>query len=487
MSRIFLILILLICTIGKGQVIPDTNSVKPGYEIKFQIKPLKNKLLYLGHYFGDEFPIVDSASVDSQSVVVFKGQNKLAEGIYIVFDPEQSGLFDFLLNSQQHFSVKADMTNPEKIKINFEQSDENTILRKYLDFVAIEGDKYGAFQQKMMTSTNKKDSLKFAKRLTDINESIINMREKFIKENTDKLISTMFIAMRKPHLPDSLLVQKNSKDSAAAKKYIKDHYWDGINFYDGRLTYTQFFGPKIDRYFGETLEYQSDSSIAKIDWMMSYAVANETMTHFLLSRLLFGSMNHRYKWGDEVLAHLFEKYVAPKTYKWLSEEERTRISERAYFVMGKMISKPAPDIDLPTPDGKRQTLYSLKANYTVVCFWDPTCSHCRETLPQIDSIYRAKWSEKGVKIFAVASESDGTIKDWTTYISDHKLQDWTNVYNSIIDDSKRVQSGKMGYSQMYDVWYSPSFFVLDKDKNFVAKKLPYKNMVELVNSLLTQK
>ncbi|WP_350340080.1 hypothetical protein [Paraflavitalea speifideaquila] len=27
----------------------------------------------------------------------------------------------------------------------------------------------------------------------------------------------------------------------------------------------------------------------------------------------------------------------------------------------------------------------------VICFWDPTCSHCKEVVPKVDSIYNAKW------------------------------------------------------------------------------------------------
>jgi hypothetical protein len=58
------------------------------------------------------------------------------------------------------------------------------------------------------------------------------------------------------------------------------------------------------------------------------------------------------------------------------------------------------------------------------------------------------------------------------------------VYYSQAAEMAQVQTGKKSYAQQFDVWYSPTFFVLDRDKKFVAKKLPFKNLVELVNSLV---
>ena len=68
MKRLLLIPVLLLALIAFGQ---------NGYEIKVTLKPFKSGYLYLGHYSGKQYPIVDSAKVNDKSEAVFKGPKKL--------------------------------------------------------------------------------------------------------------------------------------------------------------------------------------------------------------------------------------------------------------------------------------------------------------------------------------------------------------------------------------------------------------------------
>jgi thiol-disulfide isomerase/thioredoxin len=126
------------------------------------------------------------------------------------------------------------------------------------------------------------------------------------------------------------------------------------------------------------------------------------------------------------------------------------------------------------------TLYNDTAPYTIVCFWDPTCGHCKETLPLIDSMYRSKWKANGVKIFAVAKETDGTREDWLNFIRDKGLGQWTNVYYSKEEEKKRLDANIPGYSQLYDVQTFPTVYLLDKDKRIIAKKLTWQQTDEIL-------
>ncbi|MBK8311936.1 MAG: TlpA family protein disulfide reductase [Chitinophagaceae bacterium] len=107
----------------------------------------------------------------------------------------------------------------------------------------------------------------------------------------------------------------------------------------------------------------------------------------------------------------------------------------------------------------------------MVIFWDPTCGHCKEVLPQIDSVYREKWKADSVNIYAVSKETDGTKKDWLNFINEKKLTDWTHVYYSKAADKARTDNDIPGYSQLYDVLSFPTIYLLDKDKRIIAKKL----------------
>jgi len=42
------------------------------YEIKVTFKPFKNQYIYLGHYFGKTYPVIDSAMLNDKSEAVLK-------------------------------------------------------------------------------------------------------------------------------------------------------------------------------------------------------------------------------------------------------------------------------------------------------------------------------------------------------------------------------------------------------------------------------
>jgi thiol-disulfide isomerase/thioredoxin len=178
-------------------------------------------------------------------------------------------------------------------------------------------------------------------------------------------------------------------------------------------------------------------------------------------------------WEDAVFIHLYEKYFSQKTYSWLTDKGVKTITDRAYSLMANIMGSPAADIELPDTAGKTTTLYELKADFTVVVFWDPTCGHCKEVLPKLDSFYHAKWKKAGLKIYAVSKETDGSKKDWLNFIKEQQLQEWTHVYYSKADDKARINNNIPGYSQLYDVLTFPTLYLLDKDKRIVAKKLTY--------------
>jgi len=148
--------------------------------------------------------------------------------------------------------------------------------------------------------------------------------------------------------------------------------------------------------------------------------------------------------------------------------------------MSNIMGNPAAEISLPDTAGKKVNLYSVEAPYVLLTIWDPTCSHCKEIVPKLDSMYRTKWKNMGIKLFGMAKETEGTREDWLSFIRKNNLNDWTHVYYSKADDQARVNSGVPGYSQLYDVQSFPTLYLLDKDKHIIAKKISYEQVDEIL-------
>ena len=450
-----------------------------GYEIKITFNPFKNQYIYLGHYFGKQYPIIDSVKLNDKSEAVFRGTNKLPGGIYLIGYPGKTGFFEILIDKQQRFSLIADTATFDK-GIRFANSPDNVLFSNYQQYMSAKGREISALQQQLKITTATTDSVRITDELTKLDKAVSEYRLGIIKKNPGNILSALLITMKEPELTGVLKEPKTKNDSLAAYNFYKTHFWDGVNFWDGRLAYTTFFEEKLDKYFAQLVTPQPDSIIKEIDWMLGYASANEEMNRFLLIKFVNRYLVQKYMWEDMIFVHLFEKYFAHKTYPWLNEQGRKTITDRAYSLMANIMGTPASEIALPDTAGKTISLYAMEAPYTIVAFWDPTCSHCKEILPKLDSFYLAKWKAAGLKIYSVAKETDGTKKDWLNFITDQHLQQWTNVYYSKADDKARTSAAIPGYSQLYDVQTFPTLYLLDNEKRIIAKKLSYQQIDEVL-------
>jgi len=454
---------------------------RPGYEIKVSFKPFKNQYIYLGHYEGKQLPIIDSVRVNDKSEGIFKGEKNLGGGVYLIGYPNKKGFFEFLVGKDQHFSVKADTTHLQNLV--FTKSPDNDLFISYQKVMSVNGKKIDSAQKLLPLAKNKKDSSAINDFIVKTNKAIKDYRLGIIKKHPDATLSFLLKLLQEPEIPPASQHPGGKYDSLYAYNYFKSHFWDGINFYDDRLVRTPVFENKLDKYFEQLVYPNPDSVNKEIDWMLGYASVNEENEKFLLMKFVNRYLNMKYMWEDAVFVHLYEKYFAQKTYAWLTEKGMKTIQDRAYNLMANILGSPAADIDLPDTTGKNLTLYSLTSPYTIVVIWDPTCGHCKEIVPRVDSLYEHKWKVEGVSIFAMAKETDGNKNDWLNFIRQHHLGEWANVYYSKADEKARVDAGVPGYSQLYDVLSFPTLYLLDKDKRIIAKKLS----LEQINDVLQEK
>jgi thiol-disulfide isomerase/thioredoxin len=454
---------------------------RPGYEIKVSFKPFKNQYIYLGHYEGKQLPIIDSVRVNDKSEGIFKGEKNLGGGVYLIGYPNKKGFFEFLVGKDQHFSVKADTTHLQDLV--FTKSPDNDLFISYQKVMSVNGKKIDSAQKLLPLAKNKKDSSAINDFIVKTNKAIKDYRFGIIKKYPDATLSFLLKLLQEPEIPPASQHPGGKYDSLYAYNYFKSHFWDGINFYDDRLVRTPVFENKLDKYFEQLVYPNPDSVNKEIDWMLGYASVNEENEKFLLMKFVNRYLNMKYMWEDAVFVHLYEKYFAQKTYAWLTEKGMKTIQDRAYNLMANILGSPAADIDLPDTTGKNLTLYSLTSPYTIVIIWDPTCGHCKEIVPKVDSLYEHKWKVEGVSIFAMAKETDGNKNDWLNFIRQHHLGEWANVYYSKADEKARVDAGIPGYSQLYDVLSFPTLYLLDKDKRIIAKKLS----LEQINDVLQEK
>lgn len=135
------------------------------------------------------------------------------------------------------------------------------------------------------------------------------------------------------------------------------------------------------------------------------------------------------------------------------------------MLRGVKIGSNAPEIELE--EGKLY-LSSLQSDYTLIIFWSSWCPHCTEEIPKIktytDSLTEEfKKHKKTLSIVAVSLDTDK--ESWKNYVTQQNLFTWFNY--------SELKGWKSEVVKMYNVYATPSMFVLDKDKKIIAKPDSY--------------
>jgi len=450
-----------------------------GFQVNFKAPGYKSGIAFLTYYMGSNFNIADSAAIGINGTAVFKGTEKLQPGIYAIFFPGKQLRTEFLIGSEQIVSVTAD-TSDLVNKTNVTGSKENALYDQYQKVAASKGRLIQQEHQAYMASVTKADSALHEKKYTALINELNDYREGIIKNQPNSMMAALLSAMKEPVAPTKVPVTR--QDSIDNYNEYKKHYWDGISFMDDRIIRTPFFVKKIERYYREVIPPEPDSIIKDIDYKLLLARSSPEMYKFLLNWLTDEFINPKYMGQDAVFVHLFEKYHSKGASPWLNEKQMESISRRAYMQMANLIGEKAADLDMLNTEDKPTSLYSLNADYTIVCFWDPNCGHCKEEVPRLDSIYRASWKKHNLKIFAVLTpDSKQSVKpEWLAFIKEHNIGDWTHVYKTKEMEDADFAAQKPSFRQLYDIIMTPTIYLLDKDKRIIGKKLTLLQLNELL-------
>ena len=473
------------CLIAIGAMAQNGN----GRNIRIKLSPLRNTTVYLGSYYGTQMALFDSAKLNALGEGVFAGPTKLTGGIYFVVT-NLGGYqiqFDLLMDDKQQFVIQGDTSNSLKQKSKITGSEENKMYEEYK--------KFSADQEKMMQAleksfTEKKEKTK--KDTADIRDAYAKTtkrmdayRDSIIDKYSGTLLAALFSCNKRPTVPEIPIV-KGKPDSTYPYRFVKGHYWDDVDFSDDRLLHTPFFEPKLDEYFKNLVSIEADSIIKEINYMLLSARPGKEMFPYLMNKFTKQYMNPQYMGQDKVFVFLFENFYSKGDSTLLDASNKKIVFERAYNLIANQIGLPAYPMDFPDSSGKITPLYSVNAPFTLVAFWDPTCGHCKVEIPKVDSLYRAKWKALGVAIYAV-NINEPEFASWKRFVKDNKLTGWYHTHESNEVRIKTEKAGQMNFRQAYDIYKTPTFYLLDRDKRIIGKQLSMEQFDEIIKIKLKEK
>jgi len=248
------------------------------------------------------------------------------------------------------------------------------------------------------------------------------------------------------------------------------------------------FLPKMEQYLDKMTAKIPDSIIVSAEVLIKNSTSNDEVFKYVVSHITSTYERSKIMGMDAVFVHMVEKYYMTNKCSWVDSTQLSKIVERAEKISPNLIGKVAPEFMdyygkpfMKDPDGKPHTLQSLKAKYTLLVFYGPTCGHCKKELPKIkNSLDSLIILGADIKTYAVATEFD--IDEWRKFIVDQQTQDWLNVADISFDNEGNPLANS-DWRDKYDIYSTPVIYLLDKEKRILAKRINNTQLVEIITRI----
>lgn len=276
------------------------------------------------------------------------------------------------------------------------------------------------------------------------------------------LIAYAFIKGNRPYIPSSY---EGIQDFIVNKK---KNYFSALDFTNSTLQASGFLTDKVVNYVftalpleemtKENTEEEMQKNIRKVDYYTQSVSSGYRMHLFynLWSQAAASEFN-------AVSDFAYNNYL-----KVLATAEGKQDIIDAIELHNRLrIGAIAPDISWGEK-GREKTLLSLDGNTNyVLVFWSSGCSHCLKELP---ALHKELKKYPNTKVIAVGLEDNAV--NWKMEITKFP----------IFEHALALGKWEGKYAKLYAINQTPSYFILDSDKLFIAKPEDDKAVVEFLTN-----
>ncbi len=463
--KIFIILALVI--------VWSSNVRSNDLNISIKAPQLKNKELALCSYFNGKVYKKDSLQLSDQGIGAFIQPQKLDQGLYMVYI-DSTKYFDVLLSDNQVFQIEVDTTDfVEKNKVT--GAPQSVAFAEYIHFLSgKQKERMKLYEEGKALKDANQDFSAITEKMEALNKDVQAFQETFFAQHKDLWVSLFFKGLE-PVSTGPYPSPKTQDEAREEFYYLKDHYFDNIDLLDKRFWFTNYFPQKIETYMQRQVEGIPDSLANAASRLVAKTMKDTTCYQLMLSKLTNYALQSNLMGMENVWAKLAEDYYLKGLATWADSAFLSDIRSEYDKVRFNRIGMKARDLPLQDSLNRRVDLYSLGRKYTLLCFYEPSCGHCKKEVPALhDKLYK-KYVDKGLDVVCVYRLKDK--KEWLDFVNEHKLYGphWYNLWDS---------NNTSYYWQFYNTATTPSIYLLDDKKEIIAKKLNEETLDQLLNDLL---
>ncbi len=426
-----------------------------------KINNLGKTRIYLMSIYGERTRAVDSTLSDSVGRIHFAIPSTLLPGMYRLGWSKQ-GSINLILNKED---VKFEsLASAPDDSLRILQSKENQILRSFasmlrknqtkLELLMPVVDFYPVKDQFYHTVVTEFETVQKTQ-LSSL-DSLVLLYPRSYAVRMQQVMQTPYIS--------------GSLTSAARIEFLKQHYWDKVDFNDTSLLRSNVFADKLISYLAIYQNNRLSQKQLETEFIKAVTVAlgaasvNKETYKFMLDYLVGGFDKYHF---DDVITYIADNFQDP--YSCEDAERKSALQKKLDNFKKLAVGKTAPDIVVPDSKGVKVDLLGIKTGFTLLIFWSSNCPHCTEMMPKLKAWYD-KHTPKNLEVMAVSLDTSKT--EWLSFVKKEKLN-WINV------SELKGYSGKA--EDEYNVYATPTMYLIDREKKIIAKPITWRELEQELN------
>ena len=256
--------------------------------------------------------------------------------------------------------------------------------------------------------------------------------------------------------------------------YYVNHYWDGYSLADTAFIRSDDTEQLFSDFIGALQYVDPEESSTALKRMMSRMEEDSTA----YSR--FCTLSEKYLYdanspmrNEDYFIPVLEQMIGSKR---LTEYDKIRPIAQLEQAHKNRPGRTATDFTYVTPKGKSERMSAIKADYTMLFFYDPDCTSCQE-FERVFSEMPAflDMQEKGI-LRVLAVYPDDNEEEWLLK-SSQMPHGWIVGWN---------KQGDIRSKTLYEIRATPTLFLLDKQKKVILKDATLEQIIRHLSAVYPQ-
>ncbi|MCC7506938.1 MAG: redoxin domain-containing protein [Saprospiraceae bacterium] len=451
------------------------NPDGKGYKIRVKLDNYPQQELILGWHYGEKQYVKDTVAVDADGWFTFQADTMLPCGVYLLVLKPDNNFVQLLINSdEQQLTVTGDAKNVVGT-LKIKGSPDNELFYNYLRFLNEQRPESDTLRAQLSRAKgNPADSTRIAGQILAIDKKVKKYQTDLIAKHPSTLSAKIIKASMEPEVPEFTGDEKEVQ----RKKYYwaRAHYFDNLTLGDECLLHSPILFSKVDYYVNKMIPQHPDSINMALDYVLGQMKSSPENYKYFLIHFLNYYAKSTFVGMDACYVHLAKNYYCTNQAPWMKKEDLEKICDNAARLEPILIGKIAPNITVKDRNNQPVTLWDVDADYTVLFFWDPECSHCKKSAPYMVE-FATKFKDRGVKVFAVCTAvSDKGPECWKS-IEEKGFSDFLflNTYDPYIQSR---------YKTLYDVKTTPQIFILDRSHEILMKRIGAEQLPQVMEEVM---